>query len=28
VHATVTGQTGVDDAVSGAAADVAELLAR
>jgi multiple sugar transport system substrate-binding protein len=28
VHATVTGQAGVDDAVSGAAADVAELLAR
>ena len=28
VHATVTGQTGVDDAVSAAAADVAELLAR
>ena len=27
VHATVTGQTGVDDAVSGAAADVAGLLA-
>ncbi len=27
VHATVTGQAGVDDAVSGAAADVAELLA-
>ena len=28
VHATVTGQTGMDDAVSAAAADVAELLAR
>ncbi len=28
VHATVTGQAGVDDAVSGAAADVAELVAR
>ena len=27
VHATVTGQAGVDDAVSGAAADVAELVA-
>jgi multiple sugar transport system substrate-binding protein len=27
VHATVTGQAGVSDAVSGAAADVAELLA-
>jgi multiple sugar transport system substrate-binding protein len=28
VHATVTGQAGVDDAVSGAAADVAKLVAR